>query len=231
LTEQKAATVALSEIPSNSSASAAAPLEAVIEFGEVEGGEVAGETVEAPPFYVNPASAGNDMRLGPELTDWPRYLSFVTRVLPDGLGDLADPAIKYPTMEAAIASAKYQKASKRPELGVQLFRVESVNHQKYEKDREAANGDAALIRKADDAEAANTRLAAGKAKMNSGYRAEWNPEAWEAQKVDLYKAYLVERFKADERFRAILAAIKAQEGVISYTVDGIDLGPLMMELA
>jgi hypothetical protein len=231
LTEQKAATVALSEVPSNSASSAAAPLEAVIEFGEVEGGEVVGEAVEAPPFYVNPASAGNDTRLGPELADWPRYLSFVTRVMPDGLGDLADPAIKYPTMEAAIASAKYQKASKRPELGSQLFRVEGVNHQKYEKDREAANGDAALIRKADDAEAANTRVAAGKAKMNSGYRAEWNPEAWEAQKVDLYKAYLAERFKADERFRVILAAIKGQEGVISYMVDGVDLGPLMMELA
>jgi hypothetical protein len=66
------------------------------------------------------------MRLGPELADWPRYLSFVTRILPDGLGDLADPSIKYPSMEAAIASAKYQKASKRPELGAQLFRVEGV---------------------------------------------------------------------------------------------------------
>lgn len=229
LTEQKAATVAVSEAPSNSSAAAAAPVEAVIDFGEVEG--VVGEAVEAPPFYVNAASAGNDTRLGPELADWPRYLSFVTRVLPDGLGDLADPSIKYPTMEAAIASAKYQKASKRPELGSQLFRVEGVNHQKFEKDREAANGDAALIRKADDAEAANTRVTAGKAKMNSGYRAEWNPEAWEAQKVELYKAYLAERVKVDERFRAILVAIKAQSGVISYTVDGIDLGPLMMELA
>ena len=230
LTEQKAATVAASEVvaPSNS---AAAPQEALIEFGEVEGGEVVGEAVEAPPFYVNAASAGNDTRLGPELADWPRYLSFVTRILPDGLGDLADPAIKYPSMEAAIASAKYQKASKRPELGAQLFRVEGVVHQKFEKDREAANGDATLIRKADDAEAANTRVSAGKAKMNSGYNAAWNPEAWEAQKVELYKAYLAERVKVDERFRAILTAIKAQEGVISYTVDGIDIGPFMMELA
>jgi hypothetical protein len=52
LTEQKAATVAASEVvaPSNS-----APQEAVIEFGEVEGGEVVGEAVEAPPFYVNAA--------------------------------------------------------------------------------------------------------------------------------------------------------------------------------
>jgi hypothetical protein len=233
LTEQKAATVAASEVvaPSNSAASAPLPQEAVIEFGEVEGGEVVGEAVEAPPFYVNAASTGNDMRLGPELADWPRYLSFVTRILPDGLGDLADPSIKYPSMEAAIASAKYQKASKRPELGAQLFRVEGVVHQKFEKDREAANGDAALIRKADDAEAANTRVSAGKAKMNSGYNAAWNPEAWEAQKVELYKAYLAERIKVDERFRAILAAIKAQEGVISYTVDGVDVGPFMMELA
>jgi hypothetical protein len=67
--------------------------------------------------------------------------------------------------------------------------------------------------------------------MNSGYNAAWNLEAWEAQKVDLYKAYLAERNKADERFRTILAAIRGQEGVISYTVDGIDLGPFMMELS
>ena len=228
LTEQKAATVAVSEVPSNSSV---APQEAVIEFGEVEGGEVAGEAVEVPPFYVNPASAGNDPRLGPELADWPRYLSFVTQVMPNGLGDLGDSAIKYPSMEAAIASAKYQKASKRPELGPQLFRVEGVIHQKFEKDREAANGDAALIRKANDGEAAATRVAAGKGKMNSGYSAAWNPEAWEAQKVELYKAYLAERVKVDERFRVILAAIKGQEGVISYVVDGVDMGPLMKELA
>ena len=76
-----------------------------------------------------------------------------------------------------------------------------------------------------------TRVAAGKGKMNSGYSAAWNPEAWEAQKVELYKAYLAERVKVDERFRVILAAIKGQEGVISYVVDGVDMGPLMKELA
>ena len=104
------------------------------------------------------------MRLGPELADWPRYMTLGTQV---EIADLTDPTIKYPSLEAAIAAAKYQKATDKPELGASLFRVEGAIHQKFEKEREklmATGAPAEALAKSVDDEVALVRIASGRPK-------------------------------------------------------------------
>ena len=180
--------------------------------------ELAKET--AGPFLINTANKEQDMRLGPELADWPRYMSLGTQV---EIADLSDPTIKYPSLEAAIAAAKYQKATDKPELGASLFRVEGAIHQKFEKEREklvATGAPAEALAKSVDDEVALVRIASGKAKMK-GYKATWNQDAWDTQRDGVYQAYLAQRFAADGRFRAMVEAIKSKGGEIMF-VNGVD---------
>ena len=173
---------------------------------EAEAGPEAGE---AKPFLINPANREPDQRLGAELADWPRYLALGTQV---EIADLSNPAVKYPSIEAAVASAKYQKATDKPDLGASLFRVEGAIHQKFEKDREklvATGAPPEALAKSVDDEVAMVRIATGKAKLKA-YKAEWNQGAWDSQKDGVYQAYLAQRFATDARFRAMLEAIKMQ---------------------
>jgi hypothetical protein len=137
--------------------------------------------------------------------------------------DLSDPSIKYPSMAAAVAAAKYQKATDKPELGASLFRVEGAIHQKFEKDRAklAATGapQEALEKTVDD-ELATGSIASGKAKMKA-YKATWDQDKWDGVKDAVYQGYLAQRFATDARFRAMIEAIKAQNGEILFA-NGVD---------
>jgi len=199
------------------SAPAPALLSPVLEVTEVEESEkpVSVSVPVSRPFLIQP-TAPDDARLGPALADWPRYLSLSTQK--EEIVDLSNPAIRYPSMEAAIASAKYQKASDRPDLGPQLFRVEGTIHQSYVKKREGL-GPEAIIKSIED-ETMATRVASGQAKMKA-YKATWNAEAWNAQKMDMYKAYLEQRFTTDSRFREMIQAIQTRGGEIMF-VNGVD---------
>jgi hypothetical protein len=105
------------------------PLSAVPEGTEDESEDV----IPLPgPFLLNAATREPDMRLGAELADWPRYLTLGIQA---EIADLSDPTVKYPSVEAAIAAAKYQKATDKAELGASLFRVEGAIHQKFEKEQ------------------------------------------------------------------------------------------------
>jgi hypothetical protein len=135
------------------------------------------------------------------------------------LTDLNDPTIKYPSIEAAIASAKYQRATDKPELGTQLFRVEGAIHQKFERERERLQKIVPLpveaLAKTVDDEVAQVRIASGAAKIKA-YKAVWNKETWDTQKLDAYRAYLEQRGQKDARFMAMVAGIKGLGGDILF---------------
>jgi hypothetical protein len=163
------------------------------------------------PFVINPEAKEPDLRLGAELADWPRYLLPGT---PREIVDRMDLAIKYPSVEAAIAAAKYQVATDKPELGAQLFRVEGAIHQKFQAEREKTM-DTEKLQQIMDNETAAVRVASGLNKMKA-YKATWTKEAWDKQKEDVYRFYLDQRYRVDERFREMIRAIKGVGGEILF---------------
>jgi hypothetical protein len=181
---------------------------------------------QAPPFLVNAATVDPDPRLGEDYSDWPRYMSLGTLV-DTYISDMNDPAIKYPSVEAAIASAKYQLATKKPELGPKIFSVNEVVHQKFQREREKLVETGAppeALRKSVDDQVAQTRILSSKNKMNA-YKAEWNPDAWDAQKEMVYRNYLTERYLVDDRFQTMVNAIRARGGEILF-VNGTEYNQL-----
>ena len=160
----------------------------------------------------------SDDRLGPEFMDWPRYLTLGTLV-PKGIFDkiiksagsvgggvapIQDgPRTVYPSVEAAIASAKYQVATDKSELGPQIFRIEGQLHQKFETERERLRGNDAGLKKTVDDQVGQTRTLSGPAKMK-GFKAVWDKAMWDTEKERVYRVYLADRYMVDERFREIV---------------------------
>ncbi len=170
-------------------------------------------------FVVNAANHTPDMRIGAALADWPRYMSLGTLV---ELTDMHNPSVKYPSVEAAIASAKYQLATDKAEIGPQIFRVEGAVHAKWDKEREKImatmpSGDERerAMEKSVDDQVAMTRVASGANKMKA-YKATYDRAAWDAQKEGAYRAYLRQRFEKDERFREMVLAIREAGGQILF---------------
>jgi hypothetical protein len=163
------------------------------------------------PFIVNASAKVPDMRLGADLSDWQRYLSLGIQT---ELSDINDASVKYPSVEAAIASAKFQRATDKPELGAQLFRVEGAIHQKFARDR-AKGGSTEVMNTLTDNEVASIRVASSKNKMKA-YKAEFNQAAWDATKEEIYLGYLRQRRDTDAKFRAILVAIREKGGEILF---------------
>jgi len=192
----------------------------VIEMGPAPADVIEMEPAVAEPLLINAANKKPDQRLGAELADWPRYMTLGIQM---EIADLTDPTIKYPSVEAAIAAAKYQKATDKPELGASLFRVEGAIHQKFAKEREklTATGapEEALTKSVDD-EVAMVRIASGKAKMKA-YKATWNEEVWADQRAEIYQAYLAQRFATDARFRVMIETAKKSGAELMF-VNGVD---------
>lgn len=204
-------------------AAPAAALSAIPEGTEVVSDVIELEALEENKQYlINSATHAPDLRLGPELSDWPRYMSLGTQI---PIEDLADPTVQYPSIEAAIASAKYQVATDKPDVGPQLFSLKGTIHQTFEKERAAlvaAGAPPEALAKSVDDEMATVRIRSGKAKMK-GFKATWNQAAWEAPegRDTIYPAYLAARFAVDARFRAMIQAILAKGGELLF-VNGVD---------
>jgi len=178
-------------------------------------------SAEDKQYRIDAATVTPDLRLGVELSDWPRYMTTGTLI---EIADSVNPTIKYPSVEAAIASAKYQRATNKPELGPKLFAVEGSVHQKYEAERAKAAGDEAAIRRATDDELNMIRTVSGKNSVKK-YKGEWNQAAWDAARDEVYRTYLSERYRVDARFRIIVQMIKEKGGEILF-VNGVDPSPL-----
>jgi predicted NAD-dependent protein-ADP-ribosyltransferase YbiA (DUF1768 family) len=190
---------------------AAAPVVAIPQLDVIELPEVAAPA-PAPENKQYIVSLGNkepDMRLGDAYTDWPRYLA--TGMLSE-LTDRANPAIKYPSIDAAIAAAKYQVATNKPEFGPAFFKVDGAIHQKFERLRLAATSKEEIDKSIDDELTAirTTASATGIAKV----KGTWNKDAWDSQKGEVYQAYLLQRYQKDARYRAMIDAIRARGGEI-----------------
>ena len=169
---------------------------------------------EPEPYYIN-ISDPDDPRLGADMADWPRYMSLGAQA---PIKDLDNPDIVYPSIEAAIASAKYQKATDLPALGPQLFEFGGALHQSYIRKR-AGLAPEALPKSIQD-EMTAVRLASGSGKMKA-YKATWNPDVWSTIKLDIYHAYIQQRFETDARFRDMINAIRAKNGEIFF-INGAD---------
>jgi hypothetical protein len=196
--------IEMPDAPAAAAVASAAPAAAdVIDFPSAA---VAG-AVAAPagPYIVN-SNGASDMRLGADLRDWPSYMSLSTLV---EIPDKDDPAIKYPSMEAAICSAKYLVATGTPALGRTLFSVDSVIHKKFEAER-ARVGSATA--ESVNNEAATMRTQTGESKMKK-YPA-W--ASWISKRDEIYKTYLGIRYTVDPRFKAMVNAIVAGGGEILF---------------
>jgi hypothetical protein len=207
------AAAALSAIPEGTEAEAVAE-EDKIQLEELAEAEAEAEAAPAAPinktFLVTQENKAGDKRLGDELTSWPSYMTLGT---PVELSDVNDPAVKYPSVEAAVASAKYRIAGK-PEIGVQFFRVEGAIHQKFEQMRKQLRDTGApmeAITKSYYDEMSAMRVASGPAKMKT-FNAIWDAERWNQEKIGIYKEYIKQRYNNDPEFALMINAIKAISG-------------------
>jgi hypothetical protein len=146
------------------------------------------------------------MRLGSDQQDWPRYMSLSTLV---EIPDKDDPAIKYPSMEAAIASAKYLVATGTPDLGRKLFSVNGDIHKKFEAERARVGS---ITAESVNNEAATMRTQAGESKLKK-YPA-W--ASWSSRRDAIYNSYLGIRYAVDPRFKSMVDAIVATGGEILF---------------
>jgi hypothetical protein len=170
-------------------------------------------------YFINPTIKGPDMRLGPDFSDWPAYMTLGTLAT---VSDATDTTVKYPSVEAAIASAKYQLMVKaqgltdKTDLGAQLFRLEGSIHQKFEKNRAKSSSPEEIAKSVDD-EMTKVRVMSGKAAMAT-YGVTWNKDLWETKegRDTAYPTYLAKRYEMDARFRAMIDTIKTKGGEILY---------------
>lgn len=186
----------------------------VIDLGEAAVAEVP-PPPKAPPapfVFTSKYKVDPEARLGADLADWPWHLSFAA---PVELTDLVDASITYPSVEAAVDAARYQRATDNPEVGRTYFSVMGQLHQEREPARAKMDPTSEAFMKEYEAEAAKMRIYIGPPKMKA-LKAKFNQDAWNAQKLDVYRGYLEQRYARDARFRAMIDAIRAQGAEIMF---------------
>jgi hypothetical protein len=142
--------------------------------------------------------------------DWARYISTFTRF---NLQDLNNPAIIYPSLEAAFASERFKIGSNKPDLGPKLFGFEGNLHQKYLK--EAVTSEARKYELLED-EGREIREMIVPTYIKKTLGAKWDETAWLGRRDDIMTAYIKQRYEKDPDFRMILDAIKAKNGILVH---------------
>lgn len=172
------------------------------------------------PFVVSSAVFRDpEERLGPALADWPHYMSTSALVetpeINADVGSLgvAGARVMYPSIDAAMESEKYRQATNKPQLGPTTFRVEGTLHQGFVSKRAAAKTDDER-KQLTIQEAAQMRIHSSANKMKS-LGVSFDAAKWERLKPDILQAYIRQRHGGDERFRAMIDAIKARGETIS----------------
>jgi len=190
-----------------------APQMDIIELPEEAAAAAPPPIVEESKDYLVSLQRGEpDNRLGDAYSDWPTYMAV------GALSELLDrenPATKYPSMEAAIMSAKYQIGTDKKSMGPTLFRTEGAIHQQYEKERtkidratEPEKYDKTILDEMGTIRNWDPRLKEKPMKMR------WTSTDWLAQREVVYRGYLKQRYDRDARFRAMVDAIRAKGGQI-----------------
>jgi hypothetical protein len=191
------------------------------ESGESNAGELA---IADGPIYLFSHKAAKAKReelkaLGIKDKYWRRYISTVA---PFGFKDRMDPSIVYPNLEAALASAKLQVASKRPELGPQLFSITGNLHQELVPEITAAGSDEDALFEIAEREVKGIFAALKPKALKEVGVKKIEPTAWEAQREEILVDYVRQRFEGDVKFQTLLAALAAQKArlVYSYQASG-----------
>ena len=175
--------------------------------------EVALPLADGPAYqFYHKSGAKDEIKVGDK--HWRRYISTFT---PYAFKDTTNPAIVYPSMEAALGAAKYMIATNKPELGAQLFSLTGNIHQGYEMKKPGKSADevATLIE-----EEGSAMRDAQKPAAFRKTAAKFNQEAWDAVKERVIADLVRQRYEGDARFREILNALATQKARLVYFTAG-----------
>ena len=171
---------------------------------------VAAAAVGGRPIYkfTYNSSLKDDIGIGRK--DWARYISTFTK---SNLQDLDNPAITYPSLEAAFASERFKIGSNKPDLGPKLFGFEGNLHQKYLK--EAVTSEERKYELLED-EGREIREMIVPTYIKKTLGAKWDETAWLGKRDAVMTAYIRQRYEKDPAFRMILDAVKAKNGILVH---------------
>jgi hypothetical protein len=153
--------------------------------------------------------------LGIKNKDWRRYLSTYT---PFAFTDRMDRSITYPSLEAALASAKLQVASSKPALGPQLFDINGKIHQAIIAEEKALGDGITNDQRMEIAakEAKEIRAAMKSSALKAVGIKKIVEEAWAEQREEIIVDYVRQRFEGDVQFKEILAALAAKKARLVF---------------
>jgi hypothetical protein len=152
--------------------------------------------------------------LGIKEKAWKRILSTYYQ---HPLKDRTDPTVVYPSLEAALAAAKFQIASNKPELGASLFGQLGALHQKYalqRMEKGAAISEKEMYGLLED-EGDEVRKASKASEMKK-VGAKFNEAAWAAGRQAVIEDYVRQRYASDPVFKKIMDALKAAKAHLVY---------------
>lgn len=172
--------------------------------------------------FYHKSAAKDDLKVKDK--HWRRYISTYA---PYKYRDPSNPAVIYPSLEAALGAAKYQHATNKPELGAQIFSSVGDIAQATEKKKYELTGAGAAAKPIPEDELAKLVEAEGNAMREASKpaairkrRAEFNETAWNDAKERVLVEYVRQRFEGDPHFRAILEAAAAQKAKLVYYTAG-----------
>ena len=139
---------------------------------------------------------------------------------------IKDGDTEYPTVNHYLAGMKYKLATDKPELGADLFSSKGTIHTKYLRLREQiaskhkGEKEKGQVKEAEDQELLRNEAAdisdAALPKTIKRYKAQFNEAQWIAQKDDVLKEALTQRWKHDARFRKIVEEARTQNKFLLY---------------
>jgi hypothetical protein len=166
--------------------------------------------------FYHKSPAKDDLKVGDK--HWRRALS---PYAPFTYTDPANPSVKYPSLEAALGSAKFQLATDKPELGPQLFSTAGNIAQEFgEKKRSVENPSAEQLATWVEEMGVKMRDAQKPIALRK-VKAKFDEEAWKAKHMAILTEYVHQRFEGDKTFRKYLEAVGHKKArLVYYTAGG-----------
>jgi predicted NAD-dependent protein-ADP-ribosyltransferase YbiA (DUF1768 family) len=139
---------------------------------------------------------------------------------------IKDGETEYPTVNHYLGAMKFKLATDKPELAADLFSSKGTIHTKYLRLREQIAGkhkgekEKSQVKEHEDQELLRNEAAdvaeAALPKTIKRYKAQFNEAQWIAQKDDVLKQALKQRWNHDARFRKIVEAARTQNKYLLY---------------
>jgi predicted NAD-dependent protein-ADP-ribosyltransferase YbiA (DUF1768 family) len=161
-------------------------------------------------FFHN-AVLKDDLKVGRK--DWARYISTPTL---SNLHDINDPTILYPSLDAAFASALFQVATDKPELGPNLFSTNSNIHQtllRKLKEEPATDEKRKAELLEEELIAIRNQIKPAEIKRIG---AKYNEAKWAEKREQIMQQYIQQRYDTDSEFKRIMDTIKVKNGILVY---------------